>query len=399
MNFPLYIAKRYIFSKSKNNAITIISRIALCGIVIGALALFVVLSVFSGLREFSLTFTNDIDPDLKVSPSTGKSFYISPSQEAQLKQLKNVAVYSKVIEERVLFSFAGKQQVSYLKGVDPQFEKLNPLSQKLFNGNWLEPKTSQAVIGYGISQKLSLGLFDVNNPLEVFVPKPGRGNIESEEQGFSKAYLVPIGIYAISEELDSKYVFVDLELAQEVMQFQPNQITAIEIRLEPNADESKVISELKTLFKNQIDVKTRAQLNASLYKMLNTENFVLYLIFTLVIIMILFAFAGAVVMVIIDKKDNLKTLFSLGTEVKSLRRIFLYYGISLCTLGGIIGIGIGALAVFLQHQFQLIMITETLAYPVVLSLENVVIVLATIVILGWIATLIASSRVSKKLLD
>lgn len=399
MNFPLYIAKRYIFSKSKNNAITIISRIALCGIVIGALALFVVLSVFSGLREFSLTFTNDIDPDLKVSPSSGKSFYISPSQQTQLQQLKNVAVYSKVIEERVLFSFAGKQQVSYLKGVDPQFEKLNPLSGKLFNGNWLEPQTSQAVIGYGISQKLSLGLFDANNPLEVFVPKPGKGNIESEEQAFSKAYLVPIGIYAISEELDSKYVFVDLELAQEVMQFQPNQITAIELRLAPNADESEVISQLKTIFNNKVDVKTRAQLNASLYKMLNTENFVLYLIFTLVIIMILFAFAGAVVMVIIDKKDNLKTLFSLGTEVKSLRRIFLYYGISLCTLGGIIGIGIGALAVFLQHQFQLVMITETLAYPVVLSIENVLIVLATIVVLGYIATLIASSRVSKKLLD
>ena len=399
MNFSFYIAKRYIFSKSKNNAITIISRIALSGIIIGSLALFVVLSVFSGLREFSLTFSNDADPDIKVTTLIGKSFFISPSQEKDLKKIEGVANFSKVVEERVLFSFEEKQQVTYLKGVDSTFTQINSLSKNLFNGVWLKPNTTQAVVGYGIAQKLSLGLFDANNPLEVFVPKPGKGQIESEEQAFNKEYLTPIGIYAISDELDSKYVFVDLELAQEVMGFQTNQVTGIELKIKPNSDENQIISEIKKIFGNNVDIKTRAQLNASLYKMLNTENFVLYLIFTLVIIMILFAFAGAIFMVIIDKKENLKTLFSLGTEVKSLRRIFLIYGISICTIGGIIGITIGALAVFLQHQFELIMITDTLAYPVVFTFENVLIVLATIVSLGCIATLTASSRVSKKLFD
>ena len=399
MNFPFYIAKRYIFSKSKNNAITIISRIALSGIIIGSLALFVVLSVFSGLREFSLTFSNDADPDIKVTTLIGKSFFISPSQEKDLKKIEGVASFSKVVEERVLFSFEEKQQVTYLKGVDSTFTQINSLSKNLFNGVWLKPNTTQAVVGYGIAQKLSLGLFDANNPLEVFVPKPGKGQIESEEQAFNKEYLTPIGIYAISDELDSKYVFVDLELAQEIMGFQTKQVTGIELKIKPNSDENQIISEIKKIFGNNVDVKTRAQLNASLYKMLNTENFVLYLIFTLVIIMILFAFAGAIFMVIIDKKENLKTLFSLGTEVKSLRRIFLIYGISICTIGGIIGITIGALAVFLQHHFELIMITDTLAYPVVFTFENVLIVLTTIVSLGCIATLIASSRVSKKLFD
>lgn len=398
MNFPFYIAKRYVFSKSKNNAITIISRIALCGIIIGSLSLFVVLSVFSGLRDFSLTFSNDCDPDLKVATLKGKSFFISPSQENQIKKIEGIVDFSKIIEERVLFSFNEKQQITYIKGVDSNFVVINSLPKKLFNGVWLKPNTTQAVVGYGIAQKLSLGLFDVNNPLEVYVPKPGKGQIESEDQ-FNKDYLIPTGIYAISEDLDSKYVFVDLKLAQEVMGFQSNQITGIEIKINPNADENQIISEIKKVFKNTVDVKTRAQLNASLYKMLNTENFVLYLIFTLVIIMILFAFAGAIFMVIIDKKENLKTLFSLGTEVKSLRRIFLIYGISICAIGGIVGIVIGAIAVFLQHQFQLIMITETLAYPVVFTFENVLIVFATIVSLGCIATLIASSRVSKKLFD
>jgi lipoprotein-releasing system permease protein len=398
VNFPLYIAKRYIFSKSKNNAITIISRIALSGIIIGSLSLFVVLSVFSGLRDFSLTFSNDSDPDIKVSALKGKSFLVSASQENQIKKIDGILNYSKIIEERVLFSFNEKQQITYLKGVDSNFVAINSLPKKLFNGVWLKPNTTQAVIGYGIAQKLSLGLLDVNNPLEVFVPKPGKGQIESEDQ-FNKDYLIPTGIYAISEELDNKYVFVDLELAQELMGFEPNQVTGIEFKINPNADENHIISEIKKVFKNSVDVKTRAQLNASLYKMLNTENFVLYLIFTLVIIMILFAFAGAIFMVIIDKKDNLKTLFSLGTEVKSLRRIFLIYGISICAIGGIIGIAIGALTVFLQHQFELIMITESLAYPVVFNFKNVLIVFTTIVSLGCIATLIASSRVSEKLFD
>ncbi len=399
MNFPFYIAKRYVFSKSKNNAITIISRIALCGIIIGSLSLFVVLSVFSGLREFSLTFSNDCDPDLKITSLKGKSFYISPSQEDQIKKLNGIANYSKFIEERVLFSFDEKQQVTYLKGVDSNFVKLNSLSKNLFNGIWLKPNTTQAVVGYGIAQKLSLGLFDVNNPLEVFVPKPGKGQIESEEQAFNKDYLTPIGIYAISEELDNKYVFVDLDLAKDLMGYQSNQVTGIEIKTKPNYDENQLISEIEKVFKHKVEVKTRAQLNASLYKMLNTENLVLYLIFTLVIIMILFAFAGAIFMVIIDKKDNLKTMFSLGTEVKSLRRIFLYYGISICTIGGVLGITIGVIAVFIQHQFQLVMITDTLAYPVVFTFQNVLIVFLTIISLGFVATLIASSRVSKKLFD
>ena len=399
MNFPFYIAKRYVFSKSKNNAITIISRIALCGIIIGSLSLFVVLSVFSGLREFSLTFSNDCDPDLKITSLKGKSFYISPSQENKIKNLNGVANYSKFIEERVLFSFDEKQQVTYLKGVDSNFVNLNSLPKKLFNGIWLKPNTTQAVVGYGIAQKLSLGLFDANNPLEVFVPKPGKGQIESEEQAFNKEYLTPVGIYAISEELDSKYVFVDLDLAKDLMGYKPNQVTGIEIKTKPNSDENQLISEIEKVFNNKVEVKTRAQLNASLYKMLNTENLVLYLIFTLVIIMILFAFAGAIFMVIIDKKDNLKTMFSLGTEVKSLRRIFLYYGISICSIGGVLGITIGILAVFIQHQFELIMITDTLPYPVVFTFQNVLIVFLTITSLGFVATLIASSRVSKKLFD
>jgi lipoprotein-releasing system permease protein len=400
LNFSLYIAKRYLFSKSKNNAINIITGIASVGIIVGTMALFVVLSVFSGLRDFSLSFSNDFDADLKVIPHVGKSFFISSKQENQLKNLKDIASFSKVVEERVLFFFDGKEQVTYLKGVDANFTKTNILSQNnIFNGQWLKPNTYQVVIGYGISQKLSLGLFDFNNPFEVYVPRKGKAVIESEADAFNKTTLIPVGIYAISEDLDSKYVFCDLALAQQLLEFQSNQVSGIEIKLKPNVDETNVIEKLNAIFQNKAEIKNRAQQNATLYKMLNTENIAVYLIFTLVIIIALFNLIGALIMMVLDKKSNLKTLFNLGSEIKDLKKIFLLQGTLLSIIGGVIGLGLGIIVVIIQQQYKLIMITESLAYPVVFTFQNVLIVFGTIVLLGFIASLIASSRVTKKLLD
>ncbi|MBD0723827.1 ABC transporter permease [Flavobacterium sp. L1I52] len=399
MNFPLYIAKRYIRSNSKNNAINIINRIASMGIIVGAMALFVVLSVFSGLKVFSLSFSNNIDPDLKISSTLGKSFLVTPEQENKIKKIEGVTAFSKIIEERVLFTFNNKQEVTYLKGVDSNYSKVNNVNKILYNGQWLEKNTYQVVVGFGFVQKLSLGLMDFNNHLEVLVPKAGKGNIESAEDAFNSSEIFPIGIYAINEDLDSKYVFADLGLAQELLEYKSNQVSGIELKEKPNSDENTIIKELKSIFNGKITVKNRAQLNESLYKMLNTENIAVYLIFTLVIIVALFNLIGALIMMILDKKGNLKTLFNLGTEIKSLRKIFLLQGTLLSVFGGLIGLALGIIIVLLQQHFEWIMITPTLPYPVVFSMENVVIVMATITTLGFVASLIASSRVSEKLLD
>jgi lipoprotein-releasing system permease protein len=399
MRFPLYIAKRYLKSASKNNAINIINGIASLGIIVGAMALFVVLSVFSGLKDFSLSFSNDSDPDLKVSATLGKSFYISAQQNEKLLKINGIAASSKVLEDRVLFMFDGKEIVTYLKGVDASYGKVNDVKKTIFQGDWLEPNTTQVVVGYGISQKLSLGLFEFNHPFEVFVPRPGKGAIENPEQAFNKTAIAPVGIYAISEDLDSKYVYADLGLTQNLLEYKSNQISAIELKLKPNSNEEIIKKELQTIFNNKVTVKNRAQLNDSLYKMLNTENIAVYLIFTLVIIIALFNLIGALIMMILDKKENLKTLYNLGAEVKSLRKIFLLQGTLLSVFGGIVGLLLGITIVLLQQQFQFIMITPTLAYPIVFSFQNVLIVFATIVLLGFIASFIASSRVTKKLLD
>ena len=363
------------------------------------MALFVVLSVFSGLRDFSLSFTNATDPDLRIETLAGKSFFISEKQEAQLTSSKEFTKYTKIVEERALFYYKNKEHVAYLKGVDTNFSQVNAFDTFLYAGDWLEPNTNQVVVGSGISRKLALGLFDFNNVLEVYIPKPGSGLIENPDDAFNKSPLLASGIFQVSEEVDEKYVYSTIELTQALLNFKPNQLTYVDFKLAPNVSETDAIETINKIFPNQVKVKNRAQLNDALYKMLNTENIVVYLIFTLVIIIALFNLIGAIIMMIIEKKNNLKTLYNLGTEIKYLKNIFLFQGNIISIFGGILGLILGILVVLVQQQFELIMINSTLAYPVLFEAKNVILVFFTIVILGFIASKIASSTVTKKLLE
>lgn len=399
MSFPFYIARRYTISKSKSTAVNIITGIAALGIIVSTTALFVILSVFSGLKHFSIDFTNATDPDLKASPKTGKSFILSPGQEQQLSAVKEIAVYSKVAEERVLFYFDQKEQVAFIKGVDSLFTKVNPLEKKLIGGQWFKHGTTQAVVGYGTMAKLSMGLFDFNHSLEVFVPKPGKGAIDTPEDAFNKSALVPMGVYSINDDVDSKYVYTDITLAQDLLQYKRNQLSAIEFKLAPGAAETAAIAKLNSIFKGRLVIKNRSQLNDALYKMLNAENLVTYLFCSLVVVLTLFCLAGALIMLILDKKENIKTLYSLGTEVSSLRKIFLYQGIFITILGAVFGLAIGSAIVLAQQYYSVIMITPTLPYPVDYTFTNTAVVVLTIIILGILASYIAAARVSKKLLE
>ncbi len=398
MNFPFYIAKRYALSFSKSTAINIITLIASLGIIVSAMALFVVMSVFSGLKEFSLSFSNSTDPDIKIEASKGKSFILSDEQNNQLKKSTNFSTFSKVVEERVFFLYDEKEQVAYIKGVDSLYSDVTTFNEQLYAGSWIEPETNQAIIGAGIMRKLSIGLLDFNNRLEVIAPKPKKGQLSSEDD-FKRASLIPVGIYSLNDEIDNKFVYCDIEIAQELLGFKPNQVTNIEFKLKPNSSEEKAIAELNSIFKDKVIIKNRAQLNDSLYKMLNTENIAVYLIFTLVIIIALFNLIGALIMMIIDKKSNLKTLYNLGVEVKQLRGIFFFQGSLLTFFGGLIGLILGIIIIIMQQQFNLVMVNETLPYPVVFEVKNIIIVIATIYLLGIIASWIASNTVSKKLVE
>lgn len=397
MNVSLYIAKRYLFSKSNNNAINIITGIAAIGVMTGALALFVVLSAFSGLKEFSLSFTNKFDPDLKVLPTTGKSFQLDEEQRQALDEHEAVISYSEVIEERVLLSFKNKNVPAMIKGVDSVYAKVNAIENSIFLGQWIGDNPYQVALGNDLSRKLSTGVRDYSAVLKFYVPKPGRGQIMDVREAFRTANATVVGIYSINEELDKKFAFTNIEFARDLLKMKTDEVSGLELKIHSDEDLNAIKSELKSIFNDKVEVKDRVQLNDSLYKMLNTENLAVYLIFTLVVIIALFNVIGSIIMAILDKRQNSKTLQHLGLTNLSIQRIFFFQGSLMTVLGGGLGLLLGVILVLTQMQFQWIMITPNLAYPVDLKLENLVIVFLTISFLGISASYIASKSVLKSL--
>lgn len=400
MKFPLYIAKRYLFSKSSNNAINFITIIAGIGVVIASAALFVVLSGFAGLKDFSLQFTTLVDPDLKILPAKGKTFLLTESQTAELKILDGVSSFTKVLEERALLTYKSKNLIVTLKGVGENYPQASADSIILV-GDWMVKGTDQLVAGAGIANNLSFGVFDYDEVIKVSVPKPGKGQFSSVQSIYNSINAVNSGIFSVNEDLDHSLVYANIETVQYLLNYEEDQLSAVEVLLNDEADIVSVSEQLKTIFGDSVIIKTRAQLNDALYKMLNTENLAVYLIFTLVLIIALFNVIGSIIMMILDKKKNLNTLYNLGITIPEIRKIFFLQGSLMSILGGVIGVILGFVLVLNQlhgPDILKIMITPTLPYPIVVKFWNVVIVLITISALGVVASKIASVRISKQLI-
>ena len=399
MSFPLYIAKRYLFTKTSNNAINIITIIASFGVIIGSLALFIILSGFSGLRTFSYSLLEVSDPDLKITAVKGKSFLYTNDVQQNLKNDRSIKVISKVIEERVFLKYKDKNEIAFIKGVEENYNLITQIDSTLHVGNWLDADyTNTAVIGYGISRKLSLGILSFGEPLQIMVPKKGKGFINPQKPFYTTNAQV-VGIYSGTQEFENKFVFVSIHQAKNLLRYKENQITGIELKLNPNSDVDAVSEEIQEKLGPTYKVQTKEQLNELYYKVINTENFVSYLIFTLIVIIALFNVIGAIIMMIIDKKDNLRTLFNLGTTLKQIKQIFIFQGFLLTLFGMIIGLSLGTILVLIQKQFEVFMITQSLPYPVEFRITNLCIVIGTITVLGFLASKIASSRISKEFLE
>ncbi|WP_426431932.1 ABC transporter permease [Winogradskyella sp. HB-48] len=373
--------------------------IASGGVIIASAALFIVLSVFAGLKDYSLQFSSFVDPDLKLLPAEGKSFTFSENDRNGLNNIHDISSFSEVIEERIIIKSENKNLLATLKGVDSNFLNVTHIDSMVTKGYWFAPNSNEVVSGWGISHNLSFGILDFRKALSLYVPKPGKGQISSIKGAYNAAYVNNVGLFDINEELNDKYVFSDIALAKQLLNYKDHQISALEIKLSPHANEEIVREAINTRFKNRFIIKNREQLNDALFKMLNTENLAIYLIFTLVIIIALFNVIGAIIMMILDKKKSLNTLFNLGTEPKTIKSIFFWQGSLMTLISGIIGVAIGLLIVFFQQQFGLIMLTPELPYPVRLNIFNVFVVLATIIALGIIASRLASQRITKKLIQ
>lgn len=369
-------------------------------IVIGSAALFIVLSGFSGLKDFSLSFSNTFDPDLKAVPVQGKSFSFDRKTAVALMDIPDVVSLSRELEERVYLTHRQKSRIAWIKGVDSSYTQTTGIDSTLFLGQW-DMIGQQTITGIDIANLLGLSVQDYRSPLVVLAPKPGKGGLGAGGPGqkpYNQLSLVLSGVYQIEENLDKKYIFAELPLVQSLLERGYDEVSGVNFKLTPGVNEGAVRAAIQEVLGPGVQLKNRKELNQTLYRMLNTENLATYLIFTLVLIIALFNVVGAIIMMILDKQQHSRTLYSLGLTLKELRRIYFVQGVLVTSAGGVIGILIGSFLIVSQKYFGWLKITPSLAYPVEYRLLNVLLVLATIVVLGVIAARIASNRINYKLL-
>ena len=397
MRFPLYIASRYFFTRSKQSVINIINYIALSVVLIASAALLIVLSAFTGLKDFGLSFSNVFDPDFRVEAVQGKTLQIDSITLASVKQLDGILAVSGIIEDKVFLNYRDKNHVVYLKGVDSSYQNIIESDRFLSSGSWFSNELDEVVIGGGVAQVLSLGIYDYNDFLVLTVPKRSASATQLKEPFINKTALVS-GIYSVSEELDKKYMFSNLSFAQTLFQRKENTYSSLELKLAPDFNRIQLEEQLRALLKTPLRMRSRTELNAALFKMLNTEQMAIYLIFTLVIIIALFNVVGALIMMILEKRPQLNVLYALGVLPKEIRLIFFYLGGMISWVGGGLGVLLGTCLVLLQRYFPFLYVPGTnFPYPVRLEFQNVAMVLFLLFVLGGLASAWATAQVGKKI--
>jgi lipoprotein-releasing system permease protein len=395
MQVVFKIAWRYFFSKSGQTVINKINAIALLVIVVATAALMIVLSAFSGLKDFGLSFSNVFDPDFRAVPINGKTITIDSNQIQQLEKTEGIKAFSPILEEKVFLSFKEKTQVAYLKGVGLDYLKVIPADSLVAVGEWLQPESNTIVAGYGIGAGMDLGVYDYGSFLNISIPRKNLNNSLRQNPFYSEK-AITIGLYQISEEIDQKYIFSTLDFARNLLQYPKNVFSAIEIKASMEARSKDLKNTIQEILGNSIEIRDRAQLNTALYKMLNTEHLAVYLIFTLVLIISLFNLVGALVMMILDKRPQVNILKAMGITQKQLRQSFFLLGMMIISVGGGIGLIISSIVILIQQWIPLIYVPGTsLPYPVKWELKNLLLVTSTLLILGSMASAWASRRVQR----
>ena len=386
MPVELKIAWRYFFSKSGQTVINRINSITMLVIVVATAALMIVLSAFAGLKDFGLSFSNVFDPDFRVVPSKGKTITLDNSQLHRLREVEEIEYFSPILEEKVFLSFKDKNQVAYLKGVGQDYLYVIPADSLVAVGEWLIPDSSVIVAGYGIGAGMDLGVYDYGSLLNISIPRKNP-NSNLRQTPFYTQQAMTIGLYQISEDIDKKYIFSNLDFARDLLQYPKNVFSCIEIKTSKKVNAQNLKIKIQEILGDSVEIKDRVQLNTALYKMLNTEHLAIYLIFTLVLIIALFNVVGALVMMILDKKPQMNILRTMGISQQNLRQTFFLLGMMIILIGGGIGMILSSITILIQQWMPFIYVPGTsLPYPVKWELENMILVLITLFVLGSVAS-------------
>lgn len=407
MNLSLYIARRYLFSKKKHNAVNIISAISVCGVALATMALVCTLSVFNGFQEMVSSFFTNFDPQLKITINQGKVFDPNESRIKHMESLPEVEVWMPTLEENAMVRYKDRQLMVTIKGVGANFEQLTGIDSLLYGtGRFIlqDEVADYGVAGAQILSQLGTGLEFVD-PLEVYAPKRNvHVNIANPAAAFNREHLHSPGLTFLvgQDKYDAHYVLTSMNFARRLFNY-TNEVSAIEVKLKAGSNINKVKKEMQEIAGDRFSVKDQYEQQADVFKIMEIEKFISYLFLTFILIIASFNVIGSLSMLIIDKKENVETLRNLGADDKLITRIFLMEGYLITLFGTIVGILLGLLLCFLQQRFGLITLGTgenflVESYPVSVHITDILLIFITVLAVGFIAVRYPVTYLSKRLL-
>jgi lipoprotein-releasing system permease protein len=400
VNFPFFIAKRYFSTKKSSNFVHIISWVSLLGVTIGTAALILVLSVFNGFEDLILSMYNSFDPHLKITSAEGKVF--NPDKVQSVLDNDAIEKSSFVLEEKVLLKYQEKEYIATVKGVDENYLTLTNFDSLLVDGEYLNKyeNTNIAIIGRGVAYYLSMGVGNMFEQLQVYVPNRNSKTLLNPTTAFKQGNVLPIGIFGIQAEIDEEFIITPLAFIQNLAD-RENEISAVEIKLK-NADEMLAVQqELQKELGDIFIVQNRLEQQDFLYKILNTEKLAVFLILAFIMIIATFNIIGALSMLMLDKKKDIQTFRSLGATRNEVQQIFFNKSVLTIIAGTVIGLSVGLGLAFLQQTFDFIGMGNGSfvvdAYPVAIKLNDVLLVSTTVILIGLLASWYPAKILTKKL--
>jgi len=394
-NIAFYIASRYLLSKKGSTAVTFITWLAVGAMTVAVTAMFVIISVFSGLEDLNKDLISNLHADLTIKSTSGKTIKDLKKVTTVLSDHKDISHFSKMIEEKVYISYNGKGDIAYLRGVDSAYVNVNPINKEIIYGSYPGfDYSNEVIMENSLDNRLSIPVDTSNAYATVLMPKPGTGIISREDDIYNKKDIIVTGVFPGKDQLDN-YIIAPLELAEELLDLPKKSAYQIVIKLKNPENADAVKQNLLASLGKNIQIKTKEEENAAFWKMINTEKLFIYLIFALVIFITTFNLAGAIIILQLDKKEQAKSLVSLGLPLKDLRRIYFYTGILIVVLGIISGLLVGTALCYFQQYTEFFKANEMLPFPVKIVGKNYFIVALTAALFGFIISLVFS-KISKE---
>jgi lipoprotein-releasing system permease protein len=387
LNFPFYIASRYLVSKKSTNAISIISWISVISIAVVTAALIIVLSGMNGLTGLVTDLYNSFESDLEIKSKNGKSFVITEQHLNKIKTLPEIKESVFCIEDKALVKYNDRQSIVTIKGVSKNFLNVSHFDTLVYEGSFVlkQRDADFGVFGKGVAYRLGINLADAFSPITLFSPKRGKQSSINPEEAFNEFKIYPSGIFSINDEFDFKYAIVDIDMAKQLFDFEQNEITALELKCGTSENIKLVQDKLSALLGNEFIIKNRYQQNELLFKTLETEKLWTFIILVFILIVATFNIIGALTMLIIEKKKDIVILNNLGCDAKTIRKIFMIEGFLITTIGSIIGLLLGFTLCWLQLKYGFIRFDEGFvvdAYPVKILLKDFVAVILVVLFIG-----------------